>query len=823
MNGETIMSSKKYFISLVSSAVILGLNSTMAIAAETPSLEKSDDKIEKISILGSRVSGRTTVDSPVPVDSFDAESLRSQGSSDMADVLTNLVPSFNVSQQPISDGSSFVRPISLRGMAPDHTLVLINGKRSHRAALVHLTPGSGAQGRGTQGADIANIPSIALSRVDVLRDGAAAQYGSDAIAGVVNFVLREDSEGLDVNLQYGHFYEGESEYKFSSNLGLPLGDDGFLNLSLELTGSDELSRGVQHNAALAVINADPSLANQISDPAQVWGRPESESVRTFWNGASPSGEGEIYFSGNYAKLDSTGSFFYRPPTGVAAGVGNVGVFGRDVNGDCIQFCDLFPGGFTPRFTGNLTDFSQVVGYRRYFDNDFSLDVSYSYGSNELDYQLNNSLNPALGDNGANTQTSFDVGGLEERDQSLNVDLSKPFFDDYVNIAVGFEWRKEAYEITAGERASWDGNAELAVQGFAVGSSGFGGFTPETAGEFSRENIAAYVDVEWDITDEFLITAAVRYEDFTDFGSTVNSKLATRYNLTDKIVLRAAASTGFKAPTVGQSSTSQVSTQFFDDGAGNLIQTQVATLRVNDPVSIIMGAIPLDAEESDSLSAGISYSGDSLTIAVDYYSIDVDNRIGLTTQLTPNTEQAAAIKALNSTQNYSRVAYFTNAFSTETQGIDVIATYNITEDTQASLGYGWNDTKVKNADVRVVNRERGLELENGLPEHKGNFTVTHNADKWRFMARVNYFGEVLDASSVEANDEWAGAEFTLDAEASFDYSDNMTISLGATNLFDEYPDLTKLTSGPVNTGLQYFRQSPVGYNGGEIYLRLNTSF
>jgi iron complex outermembrane receptor protein len=817
------MSNKKYLRNIVSSAVILGLNSTMVIAAETPTLEKSEENIEKISILGSRVSGRTLIDSPVPVDSFDAESLRSQGSSDMSDVLTNLVPSFNVSQQPISDGSSFVRPISLRGMAPDHTLVLINGKRSHRAALVHLTPGSGAQGRGTQGADIANIPSIALSRVDVLRDGAAAQYGSDAIAGVVNFVLREDSEGLDVNLQYGHFYEGENEYKLSSNLGLPLGDDGFLNLSLELTGSDELSRGVQHNDAVAILEADPSLASYIDSPAQVWGRPESESIRTYWNGASPSSEGEIYFSGNYAELESTGSFFYRPPTGVVAGVGNTGVFGRDADGNCIQFCDLFPGGFTPRFTGNLTDFSQVVGYRQYFDNDLSLDFSYNYGSNKLDYELNNSVNPALGDNGVNTQTTFDVGALEERDESLNIDLSKPFFHDEVNIAVGFEWRKETYEITAGERASWDGNAELSVQGFAVGSSGFGGFTPETAGEFSRENIAAYADVEWDISDDLLITAAVRYEDFTDFGSTVNSKVAARYNLTDNFVIRAAASTGFKAPTVGQSSTSQVSTQFFDDGSGNLIQSQVATLRVNDPVSVIMGAVPLDAEDSESLSAGITYSGDLFTLAVDYYSIDVDDRIGLTTQLTPTTEQAAEIKALNLNQNFSRVAYFTNAFSTETQGIDVIATYNFTEDTKASLGYGWNDTKVKNADIRVVNRERGLELQDGLPEHKGNLTILHNADKWHFMARVNYFGEVLDASSVEANDELAGAEITVDAEASFDYSDNISISIGATNLFDEYPDLTKLTSGPVNTGLQYFRQSPVGYNGGEVYLRLNTSF
>ena len=804
-------------LAVISSVVVLSVGFPISASAQSD----DSDLIEEIVTLGTRTAGRTATESPVPVDAFNAELLSRQGSGDMNETLSVLVPSFNVTQQSISDGSSFIRPATLRGMAPDHTLVLVNGKRFHRSAVVHLTPGSGAQGRGTQGPDIANIPSIALKRVEVLRDGAAAQYGSDAIAGVVNFVLRDNSEGLDARVQFGQFIEdSENQTSVAANLGLPLGRDGFFNISGEFTTQDELSRGNQHNAAATLLAADPSLP--IANPAQIWGRPEGDSYRTFWNGAASSGaDGEIYFFGNYSETESTGSFFYRPITGVVAGVGRGDVFGVDpVTGACVQLCTVFPGGFTPRFTGKVTDFSQVAGYRGDLSNGLSYDLSYNFGSNEVEYTIANTVNPALGDQGAATQTSFRPGALEQNERNVNIDLSYPL-SDRVNLAGGLEWRKETYQIVAGERASWDGDPALSVQGFAVGSNGFGGFTPETAGEFSRENVAAYVDLEWEASDRFLLNAAIRFEDFTDFGTTTNGKLAARFDVTDSFLIRGAVSTGFKAPTQGQAFTSQVSTLFVDN-MGVLEQTQVATLPVNNPVAVIMGSVPLDAEESDNLSFGAAYTGDRLTLTMDYYSIDVNDRIGLTSTITPDAAQQVAIDALNLPQNFSRVAYFTNAFSTETQGIDVVATFDLTDNTVVNLAYGWNETEVVSADSRVVNRERQAELEEGLPQHKANITITHDWNDWQFLARANYFGSVLDAGGTPATDEEAGSEIIFDIEATYNINDRLRATLGAKNLLNEFPDVTQLTSGPASTGLPYFRQSPVGFNGGTWYLRLDAT-
>lgn len=770
--------------------------------------------------IGTRAPSRTVVESPVPVDVFTSNDITTHGSTDINNVLASLAPSFNVSQQPNSDGSSFVRPFSLRGMAPDHTLILINGKRLHRAAVVHISQGSGSQARGTQGSDISNIPAIALKNTTILRDGAAAQYGSDAIAGVIDFSLRSDSDGVDLLAQYGQFYQGEREYKISTNIGLPLGNEGFFNFSAELTSAEELSRGTQHQDAITLINAEPSLQAIINDPAQIWGRPERNSFRTFWNSKISTENGDVYFFGNYAKVDATGGFFYRPITGVVAKIGRNDVFGTDNDGNCIQFCDLFPGGFAPRFSGDVTDLSQVVGYKADWKG-VTYDFSYSYGSNKIDYTLRNTVNPALGDMGETTQTSFKPGALEQRDKNVNIDVTYPLDDLF--LAAGFEWRQETYIVSPGERASWDGLPDIAGQGFSVGSNGFGGIRPEQAGKFDRDNIAIYVDAEWEPVDNFLLGAALRYEDFSDFGSTTNGKLTARYSFTPNFIVRSAISNGFKAPTVGQQVTSQITTQFVPDAQGNIQQSQVANLPVANPVAIIMGAAPLDAEQSVNFSFGGIYTQKDWAITADYYKINIDERIGLTTQITPDSEQQAQIDALDLPQNFSRIAYFANAFDTETQGIDIVVTHLLTDQTRMTLAYGWTETSVIRADERVVNRERRLELQEGLPQHKGSLTIQHNRESWNLITRLHYWGEILDANNAATNDERLGDEFTIDIEFSYQINQQYAVSLGASNLFDEYPDQTQLTTGPATSGLPYFRQSPFGYNGGLVYLRLAANF
>ena len=772
---------------------------------------------------GTRRKGRTSVESPVVVDSLDGSLLARHGMTDMNDILSRMLPFYNVSPQPNSDGSSFVRPAFIRGLAPDHTLVLLNGKRFHRSSVVHVTTGSGAQGRGSHGSDIADIPVIALKRVEVLRDGAAAQYGSDAIAGVLNFILRDEAKGAEVSVQRGQFYEGENEDRVSVNFGLPLGEQGFMNISGEFSQVEELSRGRQNSFAAALISEAPMLDGTIDDPAQIWGRPEDESYRLFWNAMVPSGKQgiEVYTFGNHYENESVSGFFYRPITGIVDDIGRVDVFGIDNDGNCIQFCDLFPGGFAPRFTGKNIDSSQFFGFRKDVADNFSYDFSYGFARNSIRYSIDNTVNPALGDRGEDTQTDFYVGELEQRDQSLNTDFN--YGVERINLAFGFEWRKENYQIIAGERASWDGDLSLALQGFAVGSNGAGGFLPDTAGTFSRENIGLYVDTEWDISDALLATVALRFEEFSDFGDTTNGKLGLRYHLDNDLVLRFSASTGFKAPTVGQANTSQVTTSFFDDGSGNITQSQTAILRVGDPVAQIMGAQPLDAETSTSLSSGITFSADKVHFAMDYFVIDVRDRIGLTDQLMPDAMALAEIEMLDEELFYSQIRYFTNAFDTKTQGLDVTLAYEFNAFSRLSLGYSWNDTEVVKADERVVNRERRLELEGGLPEHKAILTYKYSYNKWSFLSRLNFYSKLLDASENPENDFISGAEYMFDMHLDYQISDRYTFSAGAMNVFNEYPDERDQSVGLAVTGLPYYRQSPAGYFGGMWYLALKAEF
>jgi iron complex outermembrane recepter protein len=824
------MKNKKFTLCGLPLAVATGMLMPHASIANAAGVQQGGPDLEEVVITGTRKKGRTALESTVPVDSFGQETLRNQGSSDMNEVLRALVPSYNAQAQPISDGSSFVRPATLRGLAPDHTLVLVNGKRRHRAALVYLNGSSGATSLGAQGPDISAIPSIALKSVEVLRDGAAAQYGSDAIAGVMNFLLRDNAEGLEVTAQYGRFYEGETDNKLSANLGLSLFNDGFINLSAEVSDAEETSRGTQRTDAQALIDAGNTA---VADPAQVWGKPESESLRTFWNGAIPfAGGNELYFFGNYTSAESEGGFFYRNPETNSAFT-DVPLDFENPAAGTFNFNSVYPGGFAPRFTGDLTDISQVIGFRGDWSADLNYDVSASYGNNEIEYGMSNSINASMG---PDSPTSFEPGSLEQEEFNINFDLGYQLAEN-IHLAGGLEYREESYTISAGDLASYqigrfarivDGAGDPVINpvtgqpysGLPIGSNGFQGFSPDQAGTFKRDNIAAYTDIEWDVSEDFLIGLALRFEDFSDFGSTTNSKVSARYNLTDTVILRGAVSTGFKAPTPGQANTTNVSTRFIDDSP---TPVAVGTIPPTNPVAQFFGGEALDPETSTNISLGFVYTPtDEFTMTVDFYNIEVEDRIALSGNIEIGDDDILQLQAagLDQASDFGRIRFFTNGFDTTTRGADVVAEY-LWGETNFSLAYSYNSTEVDSFIPGVIDRLRLVELEDQLPEHKANLTVSRAINNWNLMARANYYGETVDAfGATSATDITAGSEVIVDLEVSYDFNESISVALGGTNIFDNYPDENPTR---VSQGLPYFRESPIGFQGGMWYLRLTGRF
>jgi iron complex outermembrane receptor protein len=759
--------------------------------------------IEELLVTGTRSKPRTAIDSPVPIDTFDALTIERQGNGDITETLKNLVPSYSATALT-GDGSAFVRSTSLRGLPPDDTLVLVNSKRRHRSSLIQHF--GAAMSSGAHAVDIGMIPSIALKNVEVLRDGAAAQYGSDAIAGVINFILKDSDEGGQIQAQTSTWFEGETDWKLAANIGLPLGRDGFVNISAEYTDNEQLSRGGQDIDAIGVVGA--------KNPAMNWGRPASSGLRMMYNAAAPVGNSaEAYLFGNYADTVGTYSFFYREPD--KAGILTpVPLDPANPAGGNFCLCDWFPAGFTPLLDGDQTDFSQVGGIRGETEGGWSYDYSLSYGKNRMEYTLNGSINPSWG---PDTPTNFDIGDLEQREMNLNADFSKQM-SERTNIAFGAEWREETYEMFVGERAAWDAGDWSEVGTLinpdtlanyvspGIGANGMTGTSPETSGEFARENWAAYVDLESDFSDDFFVQTAVRYENFSDFGSTTIGKLAARYNISDQFTMRAAISTGFRAPTPGQSNYSGIVTTF-DVGAGE--QTQQGTLSPTHPLSVANGGKALDPETSLSTSIGLTFHPESnFTITFDAFKIDVEDRI-------MKTQSIAVVDPL-----FTSLSFYTNALETETTGFDIVGLYEMDWDNGATTNFSvaFNHTETEVTGQTQVNGVDPVSagaienIEGNLPENRISWTVVHSTGRLSAMLRGNHYGETIDEHSGNAP---IGAEVIIDAEVSYAMNERFDIILGANNLLDQYPDMVP---SRVSQGMPYPRRSPIGSHGGLVYLR-----
>ncbi|MBB1474091.1 TonB-dependent receptor [Shewanella vesiculosa] len=851
-----MMQSKKskFGISSLSLAISFALAGTVissqAFAEDEEAVNK--ENVEKIAVVGSRAAPRSIGDSPVPIDIISSDDLKKNGSTDMIDMLVTSVPSFNSRAQPISDAATLVRPVNLRGLPSDSTLILVNGKRRHRASVIAFQ--GGGINDGAQGPDISVIPGVALKQVEVLRDGAAAQYGSDAIAGVMNFVLKDASEGGSITVSQGEYYEGDgAATTIDGNIGLPLTDDGFVNISAQYKTADATSRSVQRPDAAAIAAAGNT---SIQDPAQTWGNPEiNDDYTVFINsGFDINDDTHLYAFGNVSSREATGGFYYRNPHNrgnVYSNDGGETLLVGAVNGDqstcavvpanvpnvldtpeyqamvadpnCFAMNQIRPGGYTPQFTGKIEDMSFFAGVKGELG-EWMYDASAGTGSNKASFGLKNSLNPSLG---LDTPTDFDTGSYEQVETTVNLDFSRFVtlggIED-ISFAAGAEWRKESFEIGQGDEASWIAGP-YADQGFNIGSHGFKGFGPESAGKNDRSNIGIYTDVEAYLTEDFLLGVALRYEDFSTFGDTLNYKLTAQYVATDELSFRASHSTGFRAPTVGQENVVNTQTSIVN---GDLIQTFIAP--PTNPLAAFYGGEVLEPEESVSYAAGLVYQYENLFLTVDYYNIEVTGRIAQSSQISVKASDYDALRAagVEFPELISAVTFYTNDFDTTTQGVDIVGSYTtemLSGDAKFSLAYGWTDTSVDKYDPETTDAGKVRRLEDGIPAHRATLTWGQSWDDLSMSVRANYFGEYYATHADDTSDwgsEVADAAVTIDLEVSYAVLDNLTVSVGANNIFDQ--EAQKLKDGTLGElGGVYYESGPFDYNGGFYYGRVNYRF
>ena len=808
---------------------------------------------EETVVVGSRAQPRTVTASPVPVDVLSTTELTNQGSVNLQDQLRTVVPSFAVNTQPISDASTVVRPAMLRNLAPDHTLVLVNGKRRHRSSIIDWHGGNGVA-FGSQGPDISAIPAIALRQVEVLRDGAAAQYGSDAIAGVLNFQLKDAASGGAFEYNTGRFGDGGGEaVNFAGNVGLPIGATGFANLSLEYGGSNPTNRSAPRSDALALRAAGNT--DVTSDTPQVWGSPDvDDDLKLFGNfGYTTTAGVQVYSHTNYASKRVTGGFFFRNPNtrgGVfsldggetlligdallAGGMGSANCPTVTITGNvadpvalqqvfddpnCFSFRERFPGGFTPSFGGEAQDMSLVGGVRGFTVDGFNWDISGSLGAHQTDLFIRDTVNASLG---PDTPTAFDLGSNRQRDVGLNADLSYAATDT-INIAAGAEWRNEQYETVAGDPASWTVGPYGRGQGFSAGSNGFFGYGPMAAGTWSRSNVALYGDLELSgLEDDWTLGAAVRVERFDDFGTTANGKLSARYGF-----VRASVSSGFRAPTPGQQNGFNIST-IFDPALGDLVNN--GTIPSISPVAALRGGEPLAPEKSVNYTAGVVFDTGQFSLTADYFRINVSDRIGITSNFTLTDTEIEGLLAegIEAARDLRRFRFFTNAFSTASQGIDLVSTFTplaLRGNTTISAVFNYTDTEVTDNRMGLLNDRRLTEFAYALPRTRWNVGLTQQVGRMSILGRVNWFGGWYDFDSGFAQlyvpsggieQGFFDGRPILDLEASIALGGGATLAVGAQNALNTYPDES---ARAMSVGERYSEYTPWGFNGAYYYVRV----
>jgi len=805
-------------------AVLIALAAPAAFAQTPPADDDEANTLDTVVVTGTRATDRTVAESASPIDIVTPAMLESTGTVELATALSRALPSLNFPRPAITDGTDAVRPAQLRGLAPDQVLVLVNGKRRHTTALINL---NGSQGRGSSPVDLNAIPIAMVERVEVLRDGASALYGSDAIAGVVNVVLKGGSGGSIV-LNGGKYSAGDGDQvQLSGDGGFAIGDNGFLHIAAQGGHQDNTDRArpfILPPAGLSPPQSPPipAIRPPLGEVVQRYGDPEVDQGALAYN-TEVGGEGFTFYSfGTFTERDVLSNGFFRPA------------------GDSRNDPTIYPNGFLPQIHNVSEDAAIAAGIRGVVADAWNYDISFNHGRNELTFDIENTLNRSLG---PTSQTEFFAGALEASQNLFNVDLTRAFdvgWSQYpLNFSLGAEYRVEEFDEREGEPNSYaDTGLQIPVPGSTTGatqrapggSQVFAGFRPADSGTNDRHSHSLYTGLEADINDRFSFGLAARYENYSDFGTTTSGKLSARYAFNDAVALRGTVSTGFRAPSLQQ--------QFFQSTATNFIggvPFDVRTFAVTNPTAIALGAEPLKAEESTNYSLGLVLQPmDAMYITVDAYRIDIDDRISLSENLI-----GTAVTNFLEGQGIFGVTggrYFTNAVDTETKGVDVVGTYRWTLDSghiDFTTGYNHTDTEI----VRIAPNpsqltEVGLNLlrigrveqgriEVGAPQDKFLLGGVWSTGNWQFSTTATRYGEftvLFDAvETTPTRDQTFGAEWTLDIATTYKH-DNWDFTLGVDNVLDEYPDEVIYQNATFGA-IPYERASPFGFNGAFMYARV----
>ncbi len=819
----------------------------------------------EVVVLGGRGGDRSVVNSPVPIDVITPLELRSSGFTETQQVLQLIVPSYNAPQASITDGSDHVRPATLRGLGPDQVLVLVNGKRRHTSALVHV---NGSVGRGSTGADLNAIPAGAIERIEVLRDGAAAQYGSDAIAGVINIILKDDP-GLDAAVSYGQYLsaptrgyaadeglvpgEGADAYSFDAP-----GETGFERIGApeSVTYTDgktlnaHLGYGIPLGQGSVFVSGQARLREEANragldprtqyydgfqdDPAFDPEATEATADRLNHRYGNGSFQEYSLFANGDVPLSDAGLTAYAFG-GASTRSGESGCFYRRSLDDRTNR-SIYPDGFLPKINGVVNDASVSAGLRGPVGaSGWFFDASQTVGTDGFTFNIRDSHNASMSDG----QTEFDAGTLGFTQATTNADLRRAFgvgLASPLSVAAGGEFRWENYQIDPGEESSYLNGGQTVADGpgaggsTAPGSQCFPGFQPESSQDQTRTNVGAYVDMEANVVPQWLVSLAGRFESYSDFGTTATGKLATRVELAPGLALRGAASTGFRAPSLAQAWFTSIATNFI-----NGVPFEVGTFPVESPVAVALGATQLDPEKSQNLSAGVTFNTPSVALTVDGYWIRIDDRITFTENFT-GTQVADFLQARGINATGGR--FFTNALDTETVGLDVIGRYGrpLGDATgRLTLGFNYNSTEVTNVNAdgivpapaelqalgqaALIGRQRVGDFEVAQPDSKLLLQFNYDMPTWGALVRTNRYGQVTAIGSTEVTDQTFGARWLLDAEVAATLPRGVRFAIGGNNLLDVYPE-RQIKATSFNGIFPYSGFSPFGFFGRYLYTRIS---
>lgn len=738
-----------------------------------------DMKSELRADIGSRSGSRNFLDSNAPVDVITSEEIEHSGLTTLTDLLRYSVAGFNAPETSVSDGSDHIRAYTLRGMSPDQILVLLNGKRLHTSALLHV---NGTIGRGSSHVDLDTIALKAIDKIEILRDGAAAQYGSDAISGVINIILKGMGHTNSLSVHTGVRQEGDGKQMFAETfLSYPLRYDGFVNVALSARGQNPTQR-----AGLDKRVSPPTIETHV-------GIAESDSFNALINIEAPqNNDAVVYARGLFSHKESEASAFFRPSN----------------HNSNTQL--LYPEGFLPQINARIVDYSLTLGMQGEYRG-FEYDLSNIYGKNTLDYGVDNSMNYNLG---LLSPTAFDNGRLNFIQTSTELDIKKSLAN--VNFAGGLEFRHENYEIDAGDINSYIGS----------GSQGFAGYRTDNAVESSRHSLSLYLDSTYHFSDKFSLEGAARYEDYSDFGDTSNFKLAFGYKYTPELFFRSTLSSGFRAPSLAQSHYSQTSS-YVD--SKDTLSTQ-GTFTLDHEVAVALGAKELKPEKSKHFSIGSVYQPTKeISFTFDYYMVAVDDRIMLSDELEGRNAQEQQVLALH---NVSKARFFTNAINTKTRGIDLKFNQKIflenSSELDFNLWYNYNDNEIVSFNRDLTTLQNSYEqidrVQNGQPKTSLKILSKYSYNDLFLTLNLNRFGsysQVRGANSYKFNSKW-----TTDLDISYHVSDAIDFSIGGINILDEMPNRWDQLSGTFygyDAIKPYSRYSPFGYSGAYYYARVSLKF